>query len=167
MDKNNNLIDFIPSKLIKTYSLQDDDVEVIPSIEKKYKLKHNKTKSRAIVIQSLYESDVSGKNPLDILKRNYQGKKLDKENTDFMELLVKNFIDKKHMINDKINSKLLNKNSVLFPIDKCIIQLAIVESISTKSLNKKIIINEAVELAKYFGEDSSSKFVNGILSSLI
>ena len=35
MDKNNNLIDFIPSKLIKTYSLQDDDVEVIPSIEKK------------------------------------------------------------------------------------------------------------------------------------
>ena len=167
MDKNNNLIDFIPSKLIKTYSLQDDDVEVIPSIEKKYKLKHNKTKSRAIVIQSLYESDVSGKNPLDILKRNYQGKKLDKEHTDFMELLVKNFIDKKHMINDKINSKLLNKNSVLFPIDKCIIQLAIVESISTKSLNKKIIINEAVELAKYFGEDSSSKFVNGILSSLL
>ncbi len=167
MDKNNNLIDFIPSKLIKTYSLQDDDVEVIPSIEKKYKLKHNKTKSRAIVIQSLYESDVSGKNPLDILKRNYQGKKLDKEHTDFMELLVKNFIDKKHMINDKINSKLLNKNSVLFLIDKCIIQLAIVESISTKSLNKKIIINEAVELAKYFGEDSSSKFVNGILSSLI
>ncbi len=167
MDKNNNLIGFIPSKLIKTYSLQDDGVKVIPSIEKKYKLKHNKTKSRAIVIQSLYESDVSGKNPLDILKRNYQGKKLDKENTDFMELLVKNFIDKKHMINDRINSKLLNKNSVLFPIDKCIIQLAIVESISTKSLNKKIIINEAVELAKYFGEDSSSKFVNGILSSLI
>ncbi|MBR92378.1 MAG: transcription antitermination factor NusB [Dehalococcoidia bacterium] len=167
MDKNNNLIDFIPNKLIKTYSLQNDGVEVIPSIEKKYKLKHNKTKSRAIVIQSLYESDVSGKNPLDILKRNYQGKKLDKEHTDFMELLVKTFIDKKHMINDRINSKLLNKNSVLFPIDKCIIQLAIVESISTKSLNKKIIINEAVELAKYFGEDSSSKFVNGILSSLI
>ena len=94
---------------------------------------------------------------MDILKRNYQGKKLDKEHTDFMELLVKNFIDKKHMINDKINSKLLNKNSVLFPIDKCIIQLAIVESISTKSSNKKIIINEAVELAKYFGEDSSFK----------
>ena len=167
MDKNNNLIDFIPSKLIKTYSLQDDGVEVISSIEKNYKLKHNKTKSRAIVVQSLYESDVSKKNPLEILRRNCQGKKLDKEHTDFMELLVNNFTDKKHMINDRINSKLLNKNSVLFPIDKCIIQLAVTESISSKNSNKKIIINEAVELAKYFGEDSSSKFVNGILSSLI
>ena len=107
MDKNNNLIDFIPSKLIKTYSLQDDGVEVISSIEKNYKLKHNKTKSRAIVVQSLYESDVSKKNPLDILRRNCQGKKLDKEHTDFMELLVNNFTDKKHMINDRINSKLL------------------------------------------------------------
>tara|TARA_Y100001970_G_scaffold93702_2_gene118186 strand:- start:58783 stop:59286 length:504 start_codon:yes stop_codon:yes gene_type:complete len=167
MDENNNLIDFIPSKLIKTYSLQDEDVEVISSIGKNYKLKHNKTKFRAIIIQSLYESDVSGKNPLDILKRNFQGKKLNKEDINFMESLVNNFIKKKQTINDRINSKLSNKNLVLFPIDKSIIQLAVVESISSKDLNKKIIINEAVELAKYFGEDSSPKFVNGILSSLI
>ena len=68
MDKNNNLIDFIPSKLIKTYSLQDDGVEVISSIEKNYKLKHNKTKSRAIVVQSLYESYDKRQNKFKIIE---------------------------------------------------------------------------------------------------
>jgi len=167
MDENNNLRNFIPNKLKKTYSLEDNDIEIISSIGRNHKLKHNKTKSRAIIIQSLYESDVSGKDPLDILRRNYQEKKLSKKDIEFMESLVNNFNKKKQMINDKISSKLPNKNIALFPIDKSIIQLAVVESISSDKVNKRIIINEAVELAKYFCEDSSPKFVNGILSSLI
>ncbi|MBA31430.1 MAG: transcription antitermination factor NusB [Chloroflexi bacterium] len=167
MDGNNNLIDLIPSKLLKNYSLGDDELKVISSTSKNHKLKHNKTKFRAIIIQSLYESEISGKNPLDILRRNYKKKETAKKDADFMEFLVSNFINEKQMINDKINSKLKRKNLELFLIDKNIIQLALIESLFSKELNKKIIINEAVELAKYFGQDSSPKFVNGVLSSLI
>lgn len=51
-------------------------------------------------------------------------------------------------------------------IDLSILKLAIYE-IKYKELPFKVVINEAVELAKKYGEDTSQKFVNGILASVI
>lgn len=51
-------------------------------------------------------------------------------------------------------------------IDLAILKLAIYE-IKYKELPFKVVINEAVELAKKYGEDSSKNFVNGILASIV
>lgn len=51
-------------------------------------------------------------------------------------------------------------------IDLVILKLAIYE-IKYKNLPFKVVINEAVELAKKYGEDSSKNFVNGILASIV
>ena len=51
-------------------------------------------------------------------------------------------------------------------IDLCILKLAIYE-IKYKEIPFKVVINEAVELAKKYGEDSSKNFVNGILASIV
>ncbi len=51
-------------------------------------------------------------------------------------------------------------------IDLAILKLAIYE-IKYKDLPFKVVINEAVELAKKYGEDSSKNFVNGILASIV
>ena len=51
-------------------------------------------------------------------------------------------------------------------IDLSILKLAIYE-IKYKEIPFKVVINEAVELAKKYGEDSSHKFVNGMLASII
>ncbi len=51
-------------------------------------------------------------------------------------------------------------------IDLSILELAIYE-IKYKDIPFKVVINEAVELAKKYGEESSKKFVNGILASVI
>lgn len=51
-------------------------------------------------------------------------------------------------------------------IDLAILKLAIYE-IKYKKLPYKVVINEAVELAKKYGEDSSKAFVNGILASIV
>ena len=51
-------------------------------------------------------------------------------------------------------------------IDLAILELAIYE-IKYKELPYKVVINEAVELAKKYGEDTSKNFVNGILASVI
>lgn len=51
-------------------------------------------------------------------------------------------------------------------IDLCILKLAIYE-IKYKELPYKVAINEAVELAKKYGEDTSKKFVNGILANIV
>lgn len=51
-------------------------------------------------------------------------------------------------------------------VDLAILRLAVYEATYTKT-PKKVVINEAVELAKEFGTDSSQKFVNGVLGKLL
>ncbi len=51
-------------------------------------------------------------------------------------------------------------------IDIAILKLAIYE-IKYKEIPYKVVINEAVELAKKYGEDTSKNFVNGILASIV
>lgn len=52
-------------------------------------------------------------------------------------------------------------------IDLVILRIAIFELIFKKDTPTKVIIDEAVELAKEFGNDNSSKFVNGVLGSIV
>ena len=71
-------------------------------------------------------------------------------------------------INEKIEKNLKSdwKLERISKIDLSILKLAIYE-ILYKQVPFKVAINEAVELAKKYGEDSSKKFVNGILASIV
>lgn len=51
-------------------------------------------------------------------------------------------------------------------IDRVILRLAIYELVIKKETPPKVVINEAVELAKSFGGDNSSKFINGVLGTI-
>lgn len=51
-------------------------------------------------------------------------------------------------------------------LDKLILQLGIYELLMSKEAPPLVAINEAVELAKEFGQEKSSKFINGVLSSI-
>ena len=51
-------------------------------------------------------------------------------------------------------------------VDKSILRLAIFEMLHEEGLSVKVAINEAVELAKLFGHESSPKFVNGVLGTI-
>ncbi len=71
-------------------------------------------------------------------------------------------IDKKIEANLKENWKFER----ISKIDLCLLRLAIYE-IKYKEIPYKVAINEAVELAKKYGEDTSKNFVNGILASIV
>lgn len=65
------------------------------------------------------------------------------------------------------------KSAPAFPVEKiakldlAILRLAIYELLIVKKAPPKVIIDEAIELAKEFGGDSSSAFVNGVLGSVV
>lgn len=52
-------------------------------------------------------------------------------------------------------------------IDHIVLRMGAYELINNKNVPPKVVINEAVELAKSFGGDNSSKFVNGVLGTLL
>ena len=51
-------------------------------------------------------------------------------------------------------------------IDRAVLRIAIYELLHSKDVPPKVVINEAVELAKAFGSENSSKFVNGVLGTV-
>jgi len=68
---------------------------------------------------------------------------------------------------------LIRKNAPEWPIDKIakidlvVLRIAIYETLFCEDVPEKVAIDEAVELAKEFGNDTSSKFVNGVLGSIV
>ena len=97
------------------------------------------------------QNEISKKEEITYIKETFNG--------------IKNNIDE---INELI-SKNLKQNwemNRISKIDISILKLAIYELIYTK-LPFKVVINEAVELAKKYGDDSSKSFVNGILASVV
>lgn len=69
--------------------------------------------------------------------------------------------------------KLIEKSAPAFPVDKvakidlAILRLAVYELLFAKKTPPKVVIDEAVEMAKEFGADTSSSFVNGVLGDIL
>lgn len=125
-------------------------------------------KARTIALQTLYELDCSAHQPNDILARLLHEKALPDEAADFARSLVNGVLKNKKNIDDVIR-RFAPAFPVehIAPIDRNILRLAIFEVLFDNRVPVKAAINEAVELAKGFGSDTSQKFVNGVLGSVV
>jgi N utilization substance protein B len=129
----------------------------------------NRHLSRTIAMQSLFEWDFNGKKGdlQDIVKNNIQQFAASLDDTDFVYQLVKGVAEKMPEID-----AIIVKTAPEWPIDQItlvdrnVLRLGIYELMFLKEVPPKVAINEAVELAKSFGGESSSKFLNGVLGTL-
>lgn len=124
---------------------------------------------RTIVLQSLFEWDFNNKsgNLDEILERVISEFAGGAEDTEFAKQLLQGVIDNIEKIDE-----ILVKNAPEWPIeqistiDRNVLRLGIYELMFNKDTPSKVVINEAVEIGKRFGGDSSGKFVNGVLGAL-
>ena len=125
-------------------------------------------KARIVALQTLYELDCSTHKSDDILARLLQEKALPGEAIDFTRELITGVLQNKHDIDN-----IIRRFAPAFPveqiatIDRNILRLAIFEVLLNNKVPVKAAINEAVELAKSFGSDTSQKFINGVLGSIV
>ncbi len=119
-------------------------------------------------MQALYEADLVRHDAGAVLERLLDADKLSEDNASFARELVKGVTEHRKELDREIH-----KHAKAFPvaqipvIDRNVLRLAIYEIIIDNRIPVKIGINEAVELAKSFGTDSSPKFVNGVLGSIV
>ncbi|MDR1567358.1 MAG: transcription antitermination factor NusB [Streptococcaceae bacterium] len=87
---------------------------------------------------------------------------------EYLDVLVSGVIDHQSELESEIKKHLKRgwQLSRLPKIDRLILSIAIFE-IKYIDIDDKVAINEAVELAKEFGEDSASSFVNGVLKQVL
>lgn len=131
----------------------------------------NRHLARSTVLQTLYEWDFGGKKiqPKEILERNIPEFAPGVSNEDFMESLLSGVIFKQQALDDVIA-----KAAPEWPIDKIsfmdrnILRIGLYELLfaDREQVPAKVAINEAIELAKKFGGETSSKFVNGVLGAI-
>jgi len=124
-------------------------------------------KARAIALQALYEIDSAGHEAEAVVSRLLAEGGLSEENNVFVRELVSQVIQNKEKIDLNIQRFATAWPIAQMPVvDRNILRLAIFEILVDNKVSVKIAINEAVELAKRFGSDSSPKFVNGVLGSV-
>jgi len=124
-------------------------------------------KARALALQALYEVDAVGHEVEEVVTRLLAQGGSSEENNAFTRELVRGVIQNKEKINLNIQSFAPAWPIEQIPVvDRNILRLAIFEILLDNRVPVKVAINEAVELAKTFASDNSSKFVNGVLGAV-
>ena len=124
-------------------------------------------KARIAALQALYELDCTKHKVEETSARLRAGETLTQEALSFSEELVNGVLQHKTELD-----ALIEKFAPAFPpeqlsiIDRNILRLAIFEMLFSDKAPLKVAINEAIELAKEFGSDSSPRLINGVLGSL-
>ena len=128
----------------------------------------SRRRARTVALQVLYEVDSVGHPWEGVSSRHLQRVTISEEAAAFARGLVEGALGNSSEI-DRIISRLAPSwpASQLSVVDRSLLRLAIYEMILEKSSPPKVVINETVELAKLYGSDSSPKFVNGVLGSVM
>lgn len=134
----------------------------------------NRHLGRIVALQTLYEQD---------FREECQDKDFDLE-----EVLVRNISRYRDTLEDRgfveqlvrgVADHLAELDAILQPVapewpidqiarmDRVILRMGAYELLYSKGIPPKVVINEAVELAKSFGGENSSKFVNGVLGTVL
>lgn len=125
-------------------------------------------RARIIALQTLFEVDSVHHDPETVLSQRLQEKPLPEGGSDFAHSLVQGVIEHMASLND-----IIQRIAPQWPleqiaiVDRNILRIAIFEMAIDGNTPVKVAINEAVELAKLFGSDSSPRFVNGVLGTLV
>lgn len=127
----------------------------------------NRHLSRTIAMQTLYEWDMRRELDIEpIMARNIAEFKDDADPT-YVESVVRGSVDQIETLDAKIEKAAPEwPVAQISPIDKAILRVAIYELLHSDDVPPKVAINEAVELAKMFGGENSSKFINGVLGTI-
>lgn len=132
----------------------------------------NRHLGRIVAMQTLYEHDfrLSDETELEIspiLQRNLDEFRTNIDDTNFVEDVVEGVHDNQTAI-DAIIGPAAPEWPVdqIAKIDKVVLRIGVYELMIKRDVPPKVAINEAVELAKTFGGENSSKFINGVLGTI-
>jgi N utilization substance protein B len=129
------------------------------------KIRHE---ARIVALQALFEMDCVGHQIAAVLEQRLAEMVLPEQGIHFARQLVQGVTADIAKLD-----KLIERYAPEWPvaqiaiIDRNILRIAIYEVLQCDGTPMKVAINEAVELAKQFGSDSSGRFVNGVLGSLV
>lgn len=129
----------------------------------------NRHLARTIAMQTLFLWDFKGKdiNVAETLKENFNNFAPDFDDNGFAENLLKGVIKNLEEIDNYIIKYATDwPLEQITTVDRNVLRIGVYELIFDKDIPEKVAINEAIEIAKNFGGESSGRFVNGVLGAI-
>lgn len=126
-----------------------------------------RTRARGTALQVLYETDLVGHPPAEVMRERLAEEMYPDELAEFVRQIVFGVLPCRDQL-DLVIARYAPEWPLdqVAAIDRNILRISIWEFAVERYTPLKVAINEAVELAKAFGSDSASRFVNGVLGSL-
>lgn len=123
----------------------------------------NRRNSRVVALDVLYEREVSAAPVEEILQRY-----ANRAGFDFAAALVRGVASKAGEIDELISRHAKDWSLERMPlVDRSLLRMAVFELLELPDVPPAVSINEAVELAKIYSTEDSSRFVNGVLASAV
>ncbi len=127
-----------------------------------------RTRARELTMQALYQLDVQGPDLFEFLDRFFA----EADEDDFVRKLASDWTkgtweNLEQCDEPIIVSTIKWQFTRLSPVDKSILRLAVYQLKFCPDIPPKVVINEAIELAKKFSTDKSPAFVNGVLDAIL
>ena len=125
-------------------------------------------KARELALQMLFQYDIAG-NPPDMICSTFEDLQKSKPNTrEFATKIFRGTVDNLSRIDEMIQNQADNwRLSRMAVVDRNIIRMSIYEFLEETDTPKLVVIDEAIEIAKKFGTQKSSQFINGILDGIL
>ncbi|MEX1199176.1 MAG: transcription antitermination factor NusB [Methylophaga sp.] len=125
-----------------------------------------RTQSRRAAVQALYQALVNDQAPdkaeLDFVTAEYANK-IDKN---YFKLLVDGVIKNIAEIDAELSHAVDRDLKAVDPVEASVLRLAVFEYMHRPDIPYRVVLNEAVELAKSFGGEQGHKYVNGVLDKM-
>ncbi len=125
-------------------------------------------RARELVLQALYAESIGEIDPVEVQEKVIVDESLSTKALDFARSLFGQVRENREWADGVISS--LSKNwsiERMAHIDRSIMQIALVELKVSVDLPVSVVINEAIELARAFSTEESTKFINGILDAYV
>jgi N utilization substance protein B len=130
-------------------------------------MKSARRRSRELALQGLYAWQLSGEGASGLQTQLAQSKDFAKADSKYLARLLEGTIEEALALEGLIAPVLDRKLKELSPVERGILLLAVFELKNAPDIPFRVVINEAVELAKEFGGTDGHKYVNGVLDKLV
>lgn len=125
-----------------------------------------RSRARRLAMQAIYEWQMTANNPQSMIDQVRHDQSMKKVDDSYFEELVKQITSNVKALDAHIEPLLDRKLEEIDLVEKAVLRLGAYELEHRMDVPYKVVINEAVELAKVFGAEEGYRFVNGIMDKL-
>jgi N utilization substance protein B len=122
--------------------------------------------ARRAAVQALYQWDVTRQSRLEIEKNFLADDSLKKSDTEYFRELIAEIPRGARDLDEQLATYIDRDIDKVDPVERAVLRLAAYELLNHIEIPYRVVLNEAIELARTFGSENSFRFVNGILDKM-